>query len=564
MAEGSKKQSRFDLIIGAVDRLSGPFRAMQARMDAMGKAAGQLKGNLRRLGSVSGLQRLAGAVGDVRGRLRNVVAESKNAISGVTGLVGKLSLAFGAAGGGALALAKATAAAGDKAAKSAQRAGVGITVWQEYAHAASLSDVNEEQLAKGFRSLQDAALKAAGGDKAKVELLRLAGIDPKTTQGEVKNAEQLFLELADSVQKLQDAGQGAKAVNLLTAIAGKQGAQLMPMLAGGAKGLKELRAEAHKLGIVFKDEDARASEAFNDSLSRAGDALKGVGYTIGRVVLPPLTKLVDKFTAWASGNREVMGTGFAEWVESIDIDALWGKVESGLSTLNDLRKRISEIVDGLGGWETIAKVVGALIATKLVVAVGSLAASFYTLGAAMLTTPVGWLLAAAAAIYSIYKNWDTLTQAASETMDAMREGDEEDVDYEALYGENAGNIGENATEPSWAYKRKPKDRTEDATTPSASPKNPGSAAGVPNTPFASPQTPGSAAGVPNTPFAPPQNLGATAAGVTQHTKTETVERNELTVKIRPVEGYNIQAALSGQSVGDILKMDNGQLMQGAF
>lgn len=547
MAEGTKKQSRFDLIIGAVDRLSGPFKAMQARMDAMGKAAGQLKGNLGRLSQVSGLNRLAGAVGDVRGRLANVVAESKNAISGVTGLVGKLSLAFGAAGGGALALAKATAAAGDKAAKSAQRAGVGITVWQEYAHAASLSDVSEEQLAKGFRSLQDAALKAAGGDKAKMSLLKLAGINPKNAKGEVKNAEELFLELADSVQKLQDAGQGAKAVNLLTAIAGKQGAQLMPMLAGGAKGLKELRAEAHRLGLVFGKEDAAASEAFNDSLSKAGDALKGIGYTIGKVVLPPLTKLVDKFTAWASGNREVMGTGFAEWVESIDIDALWGKIEGGLSTLNDLRKNISEIVDGLGGWETIAKVVGALIATKLVVAVSSLASSFLSLGAAMLTTPVGWLLAAAAAIYAIYKNWDTLTQVASETMDAMKEGDEQGVDYEELFEENAGNIGPNATEPSWAYKPKPKDRTEDATTP-----------------FAPPQNPASAAGVPTTPFAPPQNLGATAAGVTQHTKTETVERNELEVKIKPVEGYDIQAALAGQSVGDILKLDNGQLMQGAF
>lgn len=524
MAGEGKKQSRFDLIIGAVDRLSGPFRVMQARMDSMGKAVDRLKGNLGRLSQVSGLNRLAGAVGDVRGRLANVVSESKNAVSGVAGMVGKLSLVFGAAGGGALALAKATAEAGDKAAKSAQRAGVGITVWQEYAHAASLSDVSEEQLAKGFRSLQDTALKAAGGDKTKMSLLKMAGIDPKTAKGEVKPAEQLMLELADSVQRLQESGQGAKAVNLLTAIAGKQGAQLMPMLAGGAKSLKELRAEAHRLGLVFKDEDAKASENFNDSLSKAGDALKGIGYTIGRVVLPPLTKLVDKFTAWASGNREVMGTGFAEWVESIDIDALWGKIESGLSTLNDLRKKISEIVDGLGGWERVAKVVGALMAIKLVAAVGSLATAFKGLGAAILTTPVGWLLAAAAALFLIYKNWDKIKDAASETMDAMREGDEVGVDYEELYEENAGNIGENATAPSWAYERKPKA---------------------------------------DTPFAPPQNLGPTAAGVAQHTKTETVERNELEVKIKPVEGYDIQAALSGQSVGDILSLDVGQLMQGA-
>lgn len=519
MAESGKKQSRFELVIGAVDKMSGPFKAMQARMDAMGKSCDRLKANFARLSDATGLTRLAGSVGNVRAGLRNVVAESKNAVSGVVGLVGKLSLAFGAAGGGALALAKSTADAGDRAAKAAARAGVGITVWQEYAHAASLSDVNEEQLSKGFLKLQDAALKAAGGDKTKMSVLKMAGIDPKTAKGEVKNAEQLFLELADSVKKLQDAGQAGKAANLLTAIAGEEGVKLMPMLTGGARGLKELRAEAHKLGIVFKDEDARASEAFNDSLTRAGDALKGIGYTIGKVVLPPLTKLVDKFTAWASGNREVMGTGFAEWVESIDIDELWSRIESGLSTLNNLRKQISEIVDGLGGWETIAKAVGALIATKLVVAVGSLASSFVTLGAAMLTTPVGWLLAAAAAIYAIYKNWAKIKDVAGKTWENAKAFvlSGSDVDPDEAYADNAGAI----------------DISRD------------NAAAT-------------------TPFAPAQNLGPTAAGITRHTKTETVERNELEVKIRPVEGYDVQAALAGQSVGDILNLDNGQLMQGAW
>ena len=36
MADGGKKQSRFDLIIGAIDRMSGPFKSMQARMAGMG------------------------------------------------------------------------------------------------------------------------------------------------------------------------------------------------------------------------------------------------------------------------------------------------------------------------------------------------------------------------------------------------------------------------------------------------------------------------------------------------------------------------------------------------
>ncbi len=518
MAESGKKQSRFELVIGAVDKMSGPFKGMQARLDAMGKSCDRLKASFGKLSNVTGMTRLAGAVGNVRAGLRNVVEESKNAVAGVAGLVGKLSLAFGAAGGGALALAKSTADAGDRAAKAAARAGVGITVWQEYAHAASLSDVSEEELSKGFLKLQDMALKAAAGEKSQAGLLKLAGIDPKTAKGQVKNVEQLFLDLADSVQKLDAAGQTGKAANLLQQVLGEEGVRLMPMLKGGAKSLKELRAEAHRLGL-FNAQDAKASEDFNDALTRAGKALAGIGHTIGRVVLPPLTKLLGKFTAWATGNREIMGTGFAEWVAGIDIDELWSKIERGLSTLNDLRKSISEVVDGLGGWERVAKIVGALMAVKLVGAVWSLAAAFGGLGAAILTTPVGWLLAAAAAIYAVYKNWTKIKNAAGKTWENAKAFVKSDSDYdpEEIYADNAGAID--------------LDRENEGR---------------------------------KGPFAAPQNLGPTAASVTRAVRTETVERNELEIKLKPVEGFDVQAALSGMSAGEILSLDNGQLMQGAW
>lgn len=53
-----------------------------------------------------------------------------------------------------------------------------------------------------------------------------------------------------------------------------------------------------------------------------------------------------------------------------------------------------------------------LISGKALLALGSLALAFGQLGMAMLTTPVGWFVAAVAAIagaaYAIYKNWDGL------------------------------------------------------------------------------------------------------------------------------------------------------------
>ena len=68
--------------------------------------------------------------------------------------------------------------------------------------------------------------------------------------------------------------------------------------------------------------------------------------------------------------------------------------------------------DLCGGWSNVLTALVVLISGKALLALGSLALAFGQLGMAMLTTPVGWFVAAVAAIagaaYAIYKNWDGL------------------------------------------------------------------------------------------------------------------------------------------------------------
>lgn len=405
------KQSKFELVIGAVDKFSAVFSGFNSKVDAVSAKVGRMQTSFASLSRATGLNRLSGEVKGIGKSIQGVVGEGKALIGTVSGLVGKLSLVFGAAGGGIFALAKSTANAGDAAAKASARAGVGIKTWQEYAHAASLSDVSNEQLEKSFLKLQDASIKAASGDKTQMSLLKKAGINPKNAKGEIKNADSIFLELADKVQGLEAVGKRAEATNLVKSLLGEEGVKLMPMLLSGADGLKEMRLEAHKLGLVFGDEDAKASEGFNDSITRLQGAFKGIGYTIGRVLLPPLTKIIDKFTAWAAGQREIIGTGFAEWLETLDIDSLWSSIESGFSSLTNLARKIGQIVDFFGGWGNVLAAVAGIIGGKFLLSIGTLIASIGKLGLAIMATPVGWFLAAIAAIgtavYVIYENWDS-------------------------------------------------------------------------------------------------------------------------------------------------------------
>ena len=99
MAEG--KQSRFDLIINAVERVSGPFRRIEQAMDGVRDRTEKARQALGRFSRVTGLQRLSGSIGNVRDKLQGMVQQGQAGLERLGALAGRLSLLFGAAGGGA-------------------------------------------------------------------------------------------------------------------------------------------------------------------------------------------------------------------------------------------------------------------------------------------------------------------------------------------------------------------------------------------------------------------------------------------------------------------------------
>lgn len=166
---------------------------------------------------------------------------------------------------GAAAIAKTTADAGDAARKLAQKTGVGLEALQELQYAAELADVSADELAVGLQ--------------------RLAKSGVKDVRAEV-------LKLSDRFKSMPDDG---RKVQLAMEKFGKSGAKLIPLLNGGRKELEKLMAEAHDLGVVFSEEDAAASEEFNDELTRLSKAFVGIRNTIGLALLKPLTKMVTAF-----------------------------------------------------------------------------------------------------------------------------------------------------------------------------------------------------------------------------------------------------------------------------
>lgn len=435
MAEG--KQSRFDLIINAVERVSGPFRRIEQAMDGMSKGAEKASASMeeatqhianteealhtlhsnaekldKSLGNPKGLQRLSGSIGNVRDKLQGMVQQGQAGLERLGALAGRLSLLFGAAGGGAFALGTEAATAAAEASKFASMVGLSTGNWQEYAGAATMAGMEADELASLMLTLQERAVNAARGEKGDIEMLKLMGISAKNAKGELKNADTLLLELADRVKKMREAGEMGKAAGIMNQLGGEEGARLLDLLKNGREGLLAMRKEARELGLVLSDETLESALEYGSAINRAKATFRGLGLTLGTAFLLPLTKLLDKFQAWLQVQRDIMSAGFEEWVNGLNLNEVWASVEGFFEGLKRLASLLQRVADLCGGWSNVLLGLVALISGKALLALGSLALAFGQLGMAMLATPVGWFVAAIAGVaYAIHKNGEGVRKA---------------------------------------------------------------------------------------------------------------------------------------------------------
>lgn len=435
MAEG--KQSRFDLIINAVERVSGPFRRIEQAMAGVSKGAEKASASMKEatqhianteealhtlhsnaekldksLGNPKGLQRLSGSIGNVRDKLQGMVQQGQAGLERLGALAGRLSLLFGAAGGGAFALGTEAATAAAEASKFASMVGLSTGNWQEYAGAATMAGMEADELASLMLTLQERAVNAARGEKGDIEMLQLMGISAKNAKGELKNADTLLLELADRVKKMREAGEMGKAAGIMNQLGGEEGARLLDLLKNGREGLLAMRKEARELGLVLSDETLESALEYGSAINRVKATFRGLGLTLGTAFLPSLTKLLDKFQAWLQVQRDIMSAGFERWIDGLDLDAVWRSVENFFASLGRLGRMLQRAADLCGGWSNVLTALVVLISGKALLALGSLALAFGQLGMAMLTTPVGWFVAAIAGVaYAIHKNGEGVRKA---------------------------------------------------------------------------------------------------------------------------------------------------------
>ena len=286
---------------------------------------------------------------------------------------------------------------------------------QRYGYAAKMSGSSQEELnaCLGIFS-KNLANAVQGKNKTLVNVFKQLGISMTDANGKMRTTTELLPDIANAMRSQATESQKAY---IATQLFGRGGQSLIQMLEGGAEGLNALTAEAERMGIVVDQDGVDSAKAFGDNLDRLKFSLLGVSLSIGQHIIPIIEPMINAFREWIITNREMIATAivdycreFAETIKQIDFKSL-------VATMIDFVKQCNSIFKALGGLKTVAIAISAIFASKLltsifgiVSAVGTLTKAVWSLGVALLSTPVGWIIAVIAviigALVALWYYWD--------------------------------------------------------------------------------------------------------------------------------------------------------------
>lgn len=240
---------------------------------------------------------------DLNARIAQFESELKRANASLDGfarkgsatLTGLKSLGAGLAGAlsvGAIAsFAKSGIDAADALNDLSQRTGVSVKTLADWKLAATLADTSLDSLAKGVQRLTLSIGQAEAGGKAQAEALKTLGVTARDPQ-------QAFEQLADAVAKSNDPIKTNAALN---DVLGRSYAELLPLLQGGAKGLRE---------------SAAASQSFSDAMvtlapsaAKLNDQLDTLKINAAGAAASILADLVPSLNEYIAVGREVINNG---------------------------------------------------------------------------------------------------------------------------------------------------------------------------------------------------------------------------------------------------------------
>lgn len=308
---------------------------------------------------------------------------------------------------------------GDAIDKASIRLGIGAERLQSLQYAAKMSGATADDMNSALGKLNENIAKAAAGKNEELaSLFKKLGISLRDANGHVRTAADVLPEFADAIQRNTNSSVRAR---MAIAAFGDAGQKLIPMLQDGSKGLADMEKKAHDLGLTMSQDDVKAAASLGDKFTDLGSVFDSFGNTISAKLAPVLGPLIDDLTEFLAKNKDAFAGRLSEAVSKLADSLKKVDFEKLANEAMDCFHAIGELYDKIGGFDTILKALAALMAGKVIIAIGSFVGSLLTLGQsffalipiikavgiAFVANPIGAVITAiAAGAALIISNWD--------------------------------------------------------------------------------------------------------------------------------------------------------------
>ncbi|WP_375643634.1 MULTISPECIES: phage tail protein [unclassified Bartonella] len=400
----SEKVADAKVRLSLEDKLTTPLKHLQKKFDTLSKT----------LSHSLGIPRFSAAVKNMTKSLHGVQSALGVAASRASVFTGVLGLAGGGLVASVAALTMKTMHLGDSLYHASHHLNMSVASLQLWGDAADNSGTSAELFQQSLAVLNRRSAQAYAGQKRGMMGFEALGISVKNTSGKLKSTSVLLEEITDKMSKMKSQAQRQHIAALLF---GGDGKEMATMLAQGMAPIKELFAKARKGKWLIGADVARYAADLSDKLGAFKKKIGGIASFIGARFMPVINDMIDGFSKLIDENRDLIQTTVASWAKTLK------KVLNDLlNPTSDLRKGISDLTERIKGWFqwmepligeiTLFKVglvaLGSFIFGPLIAALAAAGAAFVTLGYAIMTTPIGWILGGIAAVIALCKYWDEI------------------------------------------------------------------------------------------------------------------------------------------------------------
>lgn len=198
--------------------------------------------------------------------------------------------------------------------KWAKALGVTTQELEELNFASERFGADSEDVADFLKELAIRANDAKDGSEDMANAFRRLGVRITDANGKVRPSIDLFNEVADGIEKTQNA---AERTFLVDTLGSDAGTRLLPLLLKGSKGIAGLREEARALGFVLDKETIEASNRLTRQFQILDKIFLGIRRRIGAQLLPLVEEFTTRLIDLLVANRKLIDRGIKLLIDSI-------------------------------------------------------------------------------------------------------------------------------------------------------------------------------------------------------------------------------------------------------